>query len=92
MSAAAEGAASFAAGAAANGASQLLLSPVEVVVARAVVSYDPRAAAGNASVADVARATWRAHGLRGFYAGYLAVRTSQLRDAVLRVCSAQLAL
>jgi hypothetical protein len=46
---------------------------VEVVVARAVVSYDPSRAAGgsgNASVADVARATWRAHGVRGFYAGY----------------------
>jgi len=72
-SAAGEAAASFAAGAAANCASQLLLSPVEVVVARAVVSYDPSRAAGgsgNASVADVARATWRAHGLRGFYAGY----------------------
>ena len=72
-SAAGEAAASFAAGAAANCASQLLLSPVEVVVARAVVSYDPSRAvsgAANASVADVARATWRARGLRGFYAGY----------------------
>jgi hypothetical protein len=71
---AAEAAASFAAGAAANVASQALLSPVEVVVARAVVAYDPKSTRAAASVADVARATWRAHGLRGFYAGYFAVR------------------
>ena len=48
-------------------------------MARAVVSYDPArqslaGAASNETVAQVAAATWRAHGLRGFYAGYFAVR------------------
>ncbi len=79
---AADGARAFCAGGAANAASLIFFNPIEVVVQRAVVSYDPRSSARAAAgdVAHTAAALWRAHGLRGFYQGYWAVRRDAQHD------------